>query len=104
MNLAYVTALFPESEIVRQQLRERRPRLKTLMASLSIVEGEREEGPSSFSALLSTQTIVSHKLQILFLLMLVRPPVSSSVNRPSLPAGAHKADVYRREFIECCFY
>ena len=79
MNLAYVTALFPESEIVRQQLRERRPRLKTLMASLSIVEGEREEGPPPFSSLLFTQIIVSHKLQILFLLMLVCAPVASSL-------------------------
>ena len=69
-NLAYLTALFPESEIIREQLCDRRSRLKSFITSCT----EGEESLGSYSALLSTQTIGTNKLQILFLLMLVRSP------------------------------
>ena len=66
-NLAYITVLFPESEIVRAHLREPRPRLKTLVSSWS------EDSPthSSYNSLLSSHAVPSQKQQILFLYMLV---------------------------------
>ena len=66
-NLAYITVLFPESEIVRKHLREPRPRLKTLASSLS------EDSPthSSYNTLLSSHAVPSEKQQILFLYVLV---------------------------------
>ena len=65
-NLAYITVLFPESEIVRKHLREPRPRLKTLTSSL-------EDSPthSSYNTLLSSHAVPSQKQQILFLYVLV---------------------------------
>ena len=66
-NLAYITVLFPESEIVRKHLREPRPRLKTLAYSL-------EDSPthsSSYNTLLSSHAVPSLKQQILFLYVLV---------------------------------
>lgn len=65
-NLAYITALFPKNELLREQLRDGRPRLMSLVSSL-IDQGE---DPASYSTLLSTHTIRSHKTQALFLLML----------------------------------
>ncbi|CAI8022725.1 Neurofibromin [Geodia barretti] len=64
-NLAYITVLFPESEIVRKHLREPRPRLKTLASSL-------EDSPthSSYNTLLSSHAVPSQKQQILFLFVL----------------------------------
>jgi neurofibromin 1 len=66
-NLAYITVLFPESEIVRKHLREPRPRLKTLASSLSA-----EDSPthSSYNTLLSSHAVPSQKQQILFLYVL----------------------------------
>ena len=75
VNLAYLTALFPESEIVREQLTERRTRLKSFAATSSIdsmlVGAGDEETHQQYHSLLSVQVIPTQKLQILFLLMLV---------------------------------
>ena len=79
VNLAYLTALFPESEIVREQLTERRTRLKSFAATVtssfndSILVGGAgdEETHPQYHSLLSVQVIPTQKLQILFLLMLV---------------------------------
>ena len=81
VNLAYLTALFPESEIVREQLTERRTRLKSCAAAAttsslndSILVGGAgdDETRPQYHSLLSVQVIPTQKLQILFLLMLVR--------------------------------
>lgn len=75
INLAYLTALFPEKEIVREQLTERRTRLKSFAATSSndsILAGAGdEETHQQYHSLLSVQAIPTQKLQILFLLMLV---------------------------------
>ena len=77
VNLAYLTALFPESEIVREQLTERRTRLKSFATASSsndsILVGASgdEEDHQQYHSLLSVQVIPTQKLQILFLLMLV---------------------------------
>ena len=66
-NLAYITVLFPESEIVREHIREPRPRRKTLVTSWS----ETTETATSYNILLSSHAVPSMKLQILFLYVLV---------------------------------
>ena len=70
-NLAYLTALFPESEIVREQLKERRTRLKSFAACSNDTLTLDEDSPQ-FHSLLSIHVIPTQKLQILFLLTLVR--------------------------------
>ena len=78
VNLAYLTALFPESEIVREQLTERRTRLKSFAATAASSSNDSilvgvvdEETHQQYHSLLSVQVIPTQKLQILFLLMLV---------------------------------
>jgi hypothetical protein len=81
VNLAYLTALFPESEIVREQLTERRTRLKSFAPTASITSSFNdsilvggagdEDTRQQYLSLLSVQVIPTQKLQILFLLMLV---------------------------------
>lgn len=68
-NLAYLTALFPESEILRQQLQDNRTRLSSLIPSVQDRE-DKEGNPVMYSLLLDTVTIATHKSQILFLHML----------------------------------
>lgn len=61
-NLAYIAALFPESNILREQLKDVKPRrLANEEPSESVV----------YSSLLSTTAIPEQKTQTLFLLMLV---------------------------------
>ena len=69
-NLAYLTALFPESEIVREQLKERRTRLKSF-ATCSNDTLTSDEDNQQYHSLLSIHVIPTQKLQILFLLTLV---------------------------------
>ena len=72
-NLAYLTALFPESDIVRQQLQDNRTRLMTYIPSRSASEGQvNTQKPFSYTPLLNTHIIATHKSQILFLHLLVR--------------------------------
>ena len=66
-NLAYLTALFPQSEIMRHQLSDQRLRLKP--GSSLFFEKARPQ--RSYSILLSTAVIPDEKTQVLFLLTLV---------------------------------
>ena len=58
-NLAYIASLFPESDILREQLKDIRPRRSG------------NEEAREYGSLLSTTAIPAQKTQILFLLMLV---------------------------------
>jgi len=79
-NLAYLAALFPESELVREQLFTRRHRSKQHMPPTpsitdpSFVDMAFQNPPRNsrnFGSLLSTDVINSQKDQVLFLLVLV---------------------------------
>lgn len=63
-NLAYIAALFPESDILREQLKDVRTRR-------SANEEISSESSVVYSSLLSTTAIPEQKTQTLFLLMLV---------------------------------
>lgn len=87
-NLAYMSALFPESELMREQLLARRSRPKqpptpgitdTSYSSHNVAEAsmtyssiqQSSRASQSFVNLLSTDVIVGQKDQVLFLLVLV---------------------------------
>ncbi len=69
-NIAYLAALFPESDIIRRQLQDNR--LKTLIPPIMVGSSETEDVHQSYSLLLDITTIATSKLQVLFLHLLVK--------------------------------
>lgn len=73
-SLAYLTVLFCESDIVREQLKYHHLRKLKSLHSMPMGYDEEEEankGASPYTILLSTNTISSHRSQIFFLYTLV---------------------------------
>ena len=73
-NLPYMTVLFSESEIFREQLRYLQHRKLKTLASVPLMHDDDDMTrgrPDSGTILLSATTIHSHKSQILFLYILV---------------------------------
>ena len=79
-NLAYLAALYPESELMREQL-TRRMRPKQFLPNSSFkqtghlndsyIDATLHRGAKSYGYLLSTDVISNQKDQVLFLLVLV---------------------------------